>query len=190
MISDTGYGPVESLNLMLIKMMPATRKRVRCLSALKLPKPQYIFITASVSPHSPKLRPSKFLLHPWDTLTRNGLRCFPAPVNRLPACEGIDGFDIGCCLTQKRRRGPRDGPFLTLHIHHVGQSNEWDTGLTRGRARRKGERRCRGVRGEQGVSFHPCMWVEVTIGPPSTFSHLGCSIFNGLFCQAPSCSDC
>ena len=47
-----------------------------------------------------------------------------------------------------------------------------------------------GVRGEQGVRFRPCMWVEVTIGPPSTFSHLGCSIFNGLFCQAPSCSDC
>lgn len=155
MISDTGYGPVESLNLMLIKMMQAARKRVRCLSALKLPKPQYIFITASVSPHSPKLRPSKFLLHPWDTLTRNGLRCFPAPVNRLPACEGIDGFDIGCCLTQKRRRGPRDGPFLTLHIHHVGQSNEWDTGLTRGRARRKGERRCRGSEGRTGCQLSP-----------------------------------
>lgn len=82
---------------------------------------------------SPKLWLSKFLLRPPDTLTRNGLRCFPAPVNRLPACEGIDGFDIGCCLTQKRRHGPRDGPFLTLHIHHVGQSNEWDTGLPPGR---------------------------------------------------------
>lgn len=129
----------------------------------------------------------KFLLHPRDTLTRNGLRCFPAPVNRLPACEGIDGFDIGCCLTQKRRHGPRDGPFLTLHIHHVGQSNEWDTGLTPGRARRKAQRRCRG---EEGVRFHLCMWVDVTMGPPTTFSHLWCSIFNGLFCQAPSCSDC
>lgn len=47
-----------------------------------------------------------------------------------------------------------------------------------------------GVRGEEGVTFHPCMWVEVTIGPPTIFLHLRCSIFNGLFCQAPSCSDC
>ena len=115
-----------------------------------------------------------------NPLTRNGLWCFPASVNRLPACEGIEGFDIGCCLTQKRRHGPRDGPFLTLHIHHVGQSNEWDTGLfPRGRWRGKRERRCRGVRSQPGVRFHPCMWVEVTRGPPTTFSHLGCSIFNG-----------
>lgn len=112
----------------------------------------------SVSQPSPQMPLSKlfffflFFVHPRDTLTRNGLRCFPAPVNRLPACEGIDGFDIRCCLTQKRRRGPRDGPFLTLHIHHAGQSNERDTGLPQGRGEQRGKRR-RKSEGEEGVSF-------------------------------------
>lgn len=73
----------------------------------------------------------------WDSLTRNELQSFPTPVNRLPAREGIDGFDIGCCLTQKWRHRPGDSPFLTLHIHHVRQSNGWDTGLPPGTARRE-----------------------------------------------------
>lgn len=119
----------------------------------KTKKSQHIFITAVVLQHSAKLLLSKFLFHLQDTLTRNGLLCFPAPVNRLPACEGIDGFDIGCCLTQKRRHGPRDSPFLTLHIHHVGQSNEWDTGLPPGRPRRKGERSC--SRSRRGCQISP-----------------------------------
>lgn len=33
-----------------------------------------------------------------------------------------------------------------------------------------------GIRGEEGVRFHPCMWVEVTIGPPTIFSPL--RVFN------------
>lgn len=118
----------------------------------KLLKPQDVFITASVSQRSPKLRLSKFRLHPPDGLTRNGLRCFAGPVNRLPAGEGIEGFDIGYCLTQKRRHGPRDGPFLTLHIHHAGQSNEQDVGFP-GEASAQGERRCAGTERRTGCQF-------------------------------------
>lgn len=141
----------------------------------RLPAPQHRPYSSPPSspsrsrPHSCR-RVQVFLLSARrDTLTRNGLRCFPAPVNRLPACEGIDGFDIRCCLTQKRRGGPRDGPFLTLHIHHAGQSNEWDTGAPPREAEqsRNTERKRRG-KGE-GVRFpspsppHPpppseCRW--------------------------------
>lgn len=69
------------------------------------------YLSPPLSPGVPKAAAVQVFLCPPDTLTGNGLRCFPAPVNRLPACEGIDGFDIRCCLTQKRRRGPRDGPI-------------------------------------------------------------------------------
>lgn len=133
-----------------------------------------IFITAHFLQDSPNLRLSSFPLLPPDRLTGNGLQCFPRPVNRLPAREGIDGFDIGCCLTQKRRPGPRDGPFLTLHIHHVGQSNQRDAGLPWGGRGAGGER---GARKEEGVRFHPCRWAEASTDPPTACSHFRHSVF-------------
>lgn len=117
-----------------------------------------VFITSflSLSQPSPQLPlcPSFLLSARQDTLTRNGLRCFPAPVNRLPACEGIDGFDIRCCLTQKRRGGPWDGPFLTLHIHHAGQSNEWDAGAPPREAEQSGNMKRKHRGKEEGVRLH------------------------------------
>lgn len=145
--------------------------------SLRAPQTAVHIYHRSALQHSPKPPLSKFfLLHLRDTLTRNGLRCFPAPVNRLPACEGIDGFDIGCCLTQKRRHGPGDGPFLTLHIHHVGQSNEWDAGLPRGSAGRKGARGCKGSERRRGCQISPMHVGEGNNSPPTTFSPL--SVFN------------
>lgn len=160
-----------------------------CFQASRLPEPQYIFITTSVLQCPPKLSLSKFLSYRQDTLTRNGLRCFPTPVNRLPACEGIDGFDIGCCLTQKRRYGSRDSPFLTLHIHHIRQSNGWDTGLPQGKARKTGERICRGSERKKGWQISP-RHGRGKSRPTYHVSHLQHSIFNSLFCHAPSCCDC
>lgn len=140
------------------------------------------YLSLPLSPAVPKAAAVQVFLRPPDTLTGNGLRCFPAPVNKLPACEGIDGFDIRCCLTQKRRGSPWDGP-IPHAAHPSCEAIKW-------MGYKASPRGGGPERGEEGVRLHPRMWVEVTMGLPTTFPHLGCSIFTGPFCQAPSRSDC
>lgn len=82
------------------------------------------YLSPPLSPGVPKAAAVQVFLHPPDTMTGNGLRCFPTPVNKLPACEGIDGFDIRCCLTQKRCGSPWDGP-IPHTAHPSCEAIEW-----------------------------------------------------------------
>lgn len=70
---------------------------------------------------------SYFLSAPSWYADREWIAVLSQSSKHILGCERIDGGDIGCCLTQKRRCGPWDSPFLMLHIHHGGQSKVRDT---------------------------------------------------------------
>lgn len=135
-----------------------------------------------------KPQPSKFSSLRRVTVTGNGLRCFPAPVNRLPACEGVRWVWYRILFNPETTAWPL-GPSIP-HAAHPSHGAIERMGYG-GAFPRGGSRKSRLGREEQQrrrvADFTQAARVTATMAPPTAFAHLRCTIPNSLFCHAPSC---